>query len=103
MKEGICFMRKENNENIKKEFTKRIGSNIIEKDYNPSKVNYKIIYKRRDGLYVKGEVLKVVKRISKKYNKKEKLIFKMIEECKSLGYDMQKTEELIEEFYKSQK
>lgn len=86
-----------NNERI---FTKNEKNIIISKDYNPLKVNYRIIYKRRDGFVMKGETLSVVKKLSKKYNKKEKIIFEMIEKCKELGYNIQDAEVLIEEFFK---
>lgn len=80
-------------------FTEKEKNNIMSEDYNPLKVNYKIIYER-DEVYMKGEVLKVVKKLSKKYNKKEKLIFEMIKKCKKLGCNICKSESLIEEFYK---
>lgn len=38
-------------ENEGKVFTKKIGNDIIKKDYNPFEVN--LIYKRRDGLCMK--------------------------------------------------
>ena len=41
-----------------------------------------------------------VKKLSKKYNKKEKIIFKMIEKCKELDYNIRESEVLIEEFFK---
>lgn len=88
-------------EKSEKIFTKNEKNIIISKDYNPLKVNYKIIYKRRGGLFMKGEVLNVVKKLSKKYNKKEKIIFEMIEICKELGYNIRESEVLIEEFFRS--
>lgn len=83
----------------RKIFTKNKKNIIISKDYNPFKVNYKIIYKRRDGLFMKGEILSVVKKLSKKYNKKEKIILEMIKKCKELGYNIRESKVLIEEFF----
>ncbi len=49
--------------NREKLFTKTESNNIIKEDYDPLKVNYRIIYKRRDGLYkMKDEILKELKR-----------------------------------------
>ena len=46
-----------------KVFTKRKGKDIIKKNYNPFKVNVRLIYKRRDGLYyMEKEILKEIKR-----------------------------------------
>lgn len=83
----------------RKIFTKSERNIIISKDYNPLKVNYKIIYKRRDGLFMKGEIFSVVKKLSKKYNKKEKIILEMIGKCKELGYNIRESKVLIEEFF----
>lgn len=78
-----------------KVFTKKKVSNTIRKNYNPLKVNYKI-YKRGSGLLsMKSEVLKKVKTLSKKYNRKEQLILKMMEKCNKMGYNIKS----IEEFY----
>ena len=54
---------------------------------------------RRDGLFIKGEILSVVKKLSKKYNKKEKIILEMIKKCKELGYNIRESKVLIEEFF----
>lgn len=49
-------------ENKGKVFTKKKAKDIIKKDYNPLKVNYRLIYKRRDGLYkMEKEILKEIK------------------------------------------
>ena len=46
-----------------KVFTKRTSNSKIKKNYNPLKVNYRLIYKRRDGLYkMDNEILKELKR-----------------------------------------
>ena len=82
----------------KKVFTNEERNNIISKDYNPLKVNYKI-YKRGSGLFMENETLSIVKKISKKYNKKEVLILEMMKKCKEMGYDIQSCLKLINEFY----
>lgn len=48
---------------------------------------------------MKGEILSVVKKLSKKYNKKEKIILEMIKKCKELGYNIRESKVLIEEFF----
>ena len=48
---------------------------------------------------MKGEILSVVKKLSKKYNKKEKIILEMIVKCKELGYNIRESKVLIEEFF----
>ncbi len=50
---------KYNELNEEKAFTKKESNDIIRKDYNPLKVNYKI-YKRGSGLFVKNETLKEI-------------------------------------------
>lgn len=82
----------------KKVFTKKKVNNIINTVYNPLKVNCKIY--EREGLCMGDEVLNTIKRLSKKYNKKEELLLKMIEKCKMFGYNMKESELLIEEFEK---
>lgn len=82
---------------VEKLFTKNEKTIIISKDYNPLKVNYKIIYER-DELFMRGKVLNVVKKSSKKYNKKEILLLEMIEKCKRFGYNIEEAELLIKEF-----
>lgn len=78
-----------------KVFTKERRNSRIKKNYNPLKVNYKI-YKRGSGLLsMKSVVLKKAKTLSKKYNRKEELILKMIEKCNKMGYNIKS----IEEFY----
>ena len=47
---------------------------------------------------MKDEVFREVKKLSKKYNKKEILIFKMIEKCQELGFNIEETKQLINEF-----
>ena len=48
----------------------------------------------------KDEVLNViVEELSKKINKKEKLILKMIEKCEDFGYNIEEAKEIIEEYY----
>ena len=44
---------------------------------------------------MKSVVLKKAKTLSKKYNRKEELILKMIEKCNKMGYNIKS----IEEFY----
>lgn len=41
----------------------------------------------------------VIKELSEKYHKKEKLIRIMVEKCKSLGYNIQEAKGMIENFY----
>lgn len=45
------------------------------------------------------KVLKEVKKISKKYNKKEILLLKMFEKCNKMGYNIKDTKKIIKEFY----
>ena len=54
----------------KKVFTKKKGKDIIKKDYNPLKANYKIC-EERDGLYMKKILLKEIR---KEIDLKEKFI-----------------------------
>lgn len=44
-----------------KVFTKNKNKDTIIRNYNPFEVNYKI-YKRRDGLYMRGIVLKEIRK-----------------------------------------
>lgn len=39
------------------------------------------------------------KELSKKYNKKEALLFNMINECNEMGYNEKKIQEMLDEFY----
>jgi len=67
----IKKVKKEKNEkNERKVFTKKRGNSKINKNCNPLKVNYRLIYKRRDGLYMEKETLKEIKVI---LNFKEKI------------------------------
>ena len=43
--------------------------------------------------------LEDIKKLSKKYNKKEKIILEMIVKCKELGYNIRESKVLIEEFF----
>lgn len=49
-------------------------------------------------IYMKSEVLNLVIKSSKKYNKKEILFLEMIKKCKEFGYNTKETELLIREF-----
>lgn len=82
--------------NSKNIFTNNKCNNIMNKDYNPLKVNCKIY--ESEGLFMEGEIFNVVKKLSKKYNKKEMLILEMIKKCKMFGYNIKETERLIKEF-----
>lgn len=69
-------MKKKILEKVKKReqkvFTKKKGNDIISKDNSPFKVNYRLIYKRRDGIYkMEDEILKEIK---KDLNWKERII-----------------------------
>ena len=57
-------------ENKRKVFTKEKGNSRININYNPLKVNYRLIYKRRDGLHMEKGILKEIKAI---LNFKEKI------------------------------
>ena len=82
----------------KKLFTKNKAKDIINKNYNPLKVNYKIIYER-DGLYMKNEISKIAKRLSKIHNQKEGLMLQMMKKCNEMGYNMKNTEDVINQYY----
>lgn len=41
----------------------------------------------------------VIRELSEKYGKNEKIIKTMVEKCKGLGYNIQETKESVEEFY----
>lgn len=88
---------KYNEKNAKNVFTKKESNDIIKKDYNPLKVNYKI-YERGSGLFMEDEELNVAKKLSKKYNKKVIVVLNMINKCKMFGYDIKKCEKLVKEF-----
>ena len=47
------------------------------------------------------ELNEVVKELSAKYNKKEKVIKSMIEKSKKLGYNMESSKKCIDDFYKN--
>lgn len=85
----------ENNEKI---FTKKEKNIIIAEDYNLSKVNYKLIYEREEKSMYNKEVLKEVKKLSKKYNKKEKMILEMFKIGLNNGYSVNEIKTMIEEF-----
>lgn len=56
-------LTKENKKDEKKVFTKKKIRDTMKKDYNPLKVNYRLICKRRDEFYkMKKEILKELKR-----------------------------------------
>ena len=78
----------------KKLFTKKKEKDTIRKDYNPLKVNCKN-YRRGSGLYMESEKLIIAKQLSKKYNKKEELILKMIEKCDEMGCSIKNIEEFF--------
>lgn len=42
---------------------------------------------------------KIIKKLSKKYNKKENILLIMINEARKSGYDLSKSAKLIDEFY----
>lgn len=67
----------------KKIFTKEAKNTIINKKYNPLKVNYKLIYER-EGLYVKKTKDVLLKEINKELNWKEKIVIKIFKKtfCK---------------------
>lgn len=67
MKDVVLKVLKENGKNV---FTKKKGSSKIKKNCNPLKVNYRLIYKRRDGLHMEKGILKEIKAI---LNFKEKI------------------------------
>ena len=48
---------------------------------------------------MKDVVLGEVKKISNKYNKKEKIIIKMLEICQGLGYNFCDAINIINDFY----
>lgn len=48
---------------------------------------------------MKNVVLEEVKKIRDKYNKKEKIIIKMLEICQGLGYNFCDTINMINDFY----
>lgn len=64
-------MKKEILKIKKKVFTKEKSRDTIKEKYSPLKVNYRLIYKRRDGLHMNKEILKEIK---KDLNFKERII-----------------------------
>lgn len=42
----------------------------------------------------------VIRELSEKYHKKEKLMRIMVEKCKKVGYNIQESKQIIMEFYK---
>lgn len=92
-------MKEKNDEKSKMEvFTKKKRNNIIKKDYNPLKVNYDLIYEREGILMCNNVVLDETKKLSKKYNKKEKVILKMFELGINNGCDVDEIKKMISEF-----
>ena len=87
--------KEEKVEKCKKVFTKEERNIIINKDYNPLKVNYKI-YKRGSGLFMKNETLNRVKKIGKKYNKSENVTKLLLKIC--LDFKISDYEKIIEKF-----
>lgn len=78
----------------KKAFTNDRSNNIMEKDYNPSKVNSKLIYES-EGVFVKNKI----EELSVKYKSGKKYIRLLKKICYDLGikdYDNQ-----IENFIKN--
>lgn len=62
MKNVVLISTKKFKKVSEKVFTDRERNSKIKKDYSPLKVNYRLIYKRRDGLYMDKEILKEIKR-----------------------------------------
>jgi len=62
MKNVVLISTKKFKKVSKKLFTKKGENGKIKKEYSPLKVNYRLIYKRRDGLYMDKEILKEIKR-----------------------------------------
>lgn len=75
MKEGICFMRKGNKENIKKEFTIRERKDIINEEHNL--LNKDENFYEREGLYVMKTKDVVLNEIIKELNYVEKIIVRI--------------------------
>ena len=71
------------------------------KDYSPLKVNYKLIYEREGLVMNNNQILNESKKLSKKYNKKEKMFLKMFEMGINAGKSIEETKILIEEFENS--
>lgn len=93
IRKGKVFERKEG-----KIFTNKEKHIIIAKDYSHLKANYKLICKRYRVLMNNNTILNVVKELSKKYNKKEKLILKMFEIGIKSGHNVKEIKTKIEEF-----
>lgn len=85
-------------ENNEKMFTKEEKNIIITKVYNLLKVNYKSIYEREGLFMYNDKVLTEAKKLSKKYNKKEKVILGMFEIGINNGYNVEKIKTMIERF-----
>lgn len=68
-------IKKNNKKCRKKLFTKKEVKDIINKNYNPLKVNYKLIYKRGSGLYNMKNV--VLEEIRKELDLKGRIILYM--------------------------
>ncbi len=83
-------------ENEDKIFTKKSKNNIIiSKDYNPLKV---IMYEREGILMDNNVILEEAKKLSKKYNKKEKMFLEMLKIGIKEGYSIEDTKTIIDEF-----
>jgi hypothetical protein len=91
-------IKEKNQKERKNIFTKKEKNIIIAEDYNLSKVNYKLIYEREEKSMYNKEVLKEVKKLSKKYNKKEKMILEMFKIGLNNGYSVNEIKTMIEEF-----
>lgn len=50
-----------------------------------------------------NEVKNVIKQLSRKYNKKEIIIFVMIEKCFKLNYDLDESKNIVIEFFRHEK
>lgn len=91
-------IKEKNQKEMEKIFTKKEKNIIITEDYNLSKVNYKLIYEREEKSMYNKEVLKEVKKLSKKYNKKEKMVLEMFKIGIKNGYSVNEIKTKIEEF-----
>lgn len=84
---------------IEEIFTENNGKIIIKKKYTP--LNKDKGFYGRKGLYmreIKDVVLDETKKLSKKYNKKEKVILKMFELGINNGCDVDEIKKMISEF-----
>lgn len=91
-------IEQKNQKERKNIFTKKEKNIIIPEDYNLSKVNYKLIYEREEKSMYKKEVLKEVKKLGKKYNKKEKMFLEMFKIGINNGYSVNEIKTMIEKF-----